>query len=279
MSGAPFRERQLAPDEVRRIVKRAMELAMVDSAEAEGSSAMTEAELARRLSELGVPAEIAARAMEAPLRAAEPAADGATRIVREVDIEGVVTTERHEDIADAISAAMKQPGRVSVVGNKLSWVPGGLLTEPAVTVHSKNGRTRILYVETLANRGQQTIGFATLALFAGLFAGALSSVPLIVIAKAMAIGPREGGPAVFAISALVALVAAIAIMVGLRRVTARRAETRSAFADEVIAHVATATRAAATSEPRLRIKAEAEPDAALEDGEVELEPRATSRSS
>lgn len=275
MSGAPFRERQLAPDEVRRVVKRAMELAMVDAAAAEGGAAMTEAELARRLSELGVPADLAARAMEAPLRAAEPAADGAIRVVREVDVEGMISTERHEEIADAISTAMKLPGRVSVVGNKLSWVPGGLLTEPAVTVHSKNGRTRVRYVETLANRGQQTLGFGTLALFAGFFAGAMASIAMVAIAKAMAIGPREGGPAVFALSALVAVVAAIAVMVGLRRVVARRAETRSAFADEVIAQVATAARAAATSQPRLRV--EAEPDAALEDEGAEEEPRAASR--
>jgi hypothetical protein len=272
MSGSPFRDRRVPPDEVRRIVKRAAELAMVHADDGAGE-ALTDEELARRLHELGVPAEIARRAMEpdAPAQRAK-APDGSTRVTREAELDGMIPPERHEEIAEAISDAMGMAGRVSVVGNKITWVPGGVLVEPCVTVRSKGGRTHVEYVETLANRGQLLVGFGTLAALSGTIAGGVATGAGVAIAKAFEISAQQGGTAVLVLAGLLGIGAAAASGAGFLRLFERRVETRSAFADSVMARVVSAARAAVdspdseTSAMSVRVEAD---DATAEDAEID----------
>jgi hypothetical protein len=241
---------------VQRVVKRAAELAMISPAADQAGTALTAAELEQRLAELGIPSEIAKRAMEPAAPAVAPSADGAIRVVREIEIDGMVPAERFEEIADAIASAMKMAGRTSAVGNKLTWTPGGMLLEPSLTVHSKNGRTLVRYVETLANRGQTLIGFGTLAGFAGMIVGTMSSVAGVAIAKGAEISAAQGGPVVLGTGVALGLAAAVGSFIGLKRMLAHRSEVRSRFAEEVLNQVGKAVRECAVSSPtRTRVEA------------------------
>ena len=51
----PFRERQLSPAEVRRILRRALELAEEDAETRAVETSMTEADLVRHAADLGIP--------------------------------------------------------------------------------------------------------------------------------------------------------------------------------------------------------------------------------
>jgi len=265
MSGSPFRERRIPPEEVRQIVKRAAELAMVDAAAIDSGEALSETELVERLAQLGVPSSVTRRALVATTTPTEPAADGSLRVVREVELDGMIPPARHEDLADAIAAAMGMPGRVSVVGNKLTWTPGGALAEPAITVHSKDGRTRVHYTETLANRGQRLFGFGTIAGLGGLVAVGAGSVAGVALAKAAEISAQQGGTTVFATAAIVGVAGAVASFVGLQRAFERRAKTRSAFADTVMARVVTAARRAIEASPlQVRVGADLDDTATVD---------------
>ena len=266
MSSDPFRERIIAPEEVRRIIKNAADLAAIAPVSSEG---LTETQLLDRLTALGISTDVARRAIDGSSLRPPVTADGITRVVREVELEGMVSPEKHEEIADAISQAMRMQGRVSVVGNKLTWTPNDRRTEPSVTIHVKDGRTAIRYVETLANSGQLTFGFGTLAGLAGLLSGALATVALVALCKALDITRAAGATWVVMGSVIVGIVGALTSFVGLRRAFARRARTRAVAADEVIAHVATVTRAAIPAE-RLRIEESHEHDVARLAAEEDL---------
>lgn len=274
----PFRARRIPPDEVRRIVRRASDLAAIDAAAQDAGPPLTEAELSQKLTELGISKEIVDRAMKPIEPSAQEAGDGAVRVVREIEIEGMLPPERHEEIADVISAAMKMQGRVSAVGNKLTWVPSGILTEPTMTVHSKDGRTRIRYVETISNRGQATLGFATLGGFAGIIAGGLGMGGAVAIAKAAEITSAQGGPAVIAASVAIGVGAAVASFFGLRKAAKSRAEARAAFAEEVVARVVTAARNAIADEKKARVAPSLRVEAA-DAGEAEREAEAAAETS
>ena len=140
---------------------------------------------------------------------------------------------------------MGASGRLSAVGNKLTWVPGGMLTEPAVTVHSKNGVTRVHYIESLANRGQRIVGFTTLGALCGLINGGLAAS---ISAK------FAGAAAGMAIGVVVGLVAVLGVVLLLRGAFAKRARTRNSFAERVVAQVVAAVRASAvTSATKTRV--------------------------
>lgn len=244
VADSPFRERRLSPEEVQKVLKRAAELSLVEPATATSTQALTGAELEARLRELGISESVARRAMQ-PTPSAVPvtANDRAIRVERVVQVEGMLGPEHFEKLADHISARMSMPGRTSAVGNKLTWSPAGLLLEPSVTVHSRDGYTVIRYVETLANRGQMVVGFGTLAGLSGLLAGALGTSAGVALSKAMEVSSQSGAPMVLGAGILVGVGAAIGSFFGLRRAVARRAERRAAFADALLSELAETVRA------------------------------------
>jgi hypothetical protein len=198
---------------------------------------------------------------------AAPSAGATTRVVREEEIDGMVPPDRHEQIADAIAAAMGMPGRSSAVGNRLTWVPGGIQMEPAVTVHSKDGRTRVRFAESLANRGQQIVAFATLGGIAGLIGGGIAVDIAGKIARGAGMAAAQAGPIGLAVGVVMGCAAALVAIAALRRAFARRARNRNAFADAAVAQVVAAVRAAAvTGDTRTRI---AEPEHVEEEPEAE----------
>lgn len=266
MADAPFRGRTLSPDEVQRILRRAADL----SASAPLSvTALDATQLEQRLKELGISDDVIRGAMHPTATTLETARDGAIRVEREIAIEGMLAPEHFEAISELIAAKMSVPGRISAVGNKLTWSPVGVALEPSVTVHAKDGHTTIRYVETLAYRGQMIIGFATLSAMAGMIAGTTSSVIGAVIAKVSGISHANGAPLALAFGVVLGVVATIGSFVGLRRAVARRAVRRSAFADALLAEVAESVRAsvgASTTTTKTRVD-----DRAPEEAEAEVE--------
>ncbi|MBK9000404.1 MAG: hypothetical protein IPM35_32185 [Myxococcales bacterium] len=259
MAESPFRERRLSADEVRRVVRRATNLAHRRAPGDVAGEALTVAELEERLMALGISRDVVHSALEERVSAPiTPGADGTARVEREIEIVGVLHPEDFEDLAELIGRVVRLPGRASAVGNKLTWTPSGVLTEPTLTVHSKDGVTRVRYVETLINSGQATIGFGVLAGFGGMVAGSMSGVAGVAIAKSLEISKATGGPAVLALSAVIGVVVAVGSFAGLRRAAARRAHSRTLFADEVLNQIGDAVGAAvAARAPKARIAASA----------------------
>lgn len=278
MSDSPFRERRVPPEEVQRILKRAAELALLDPAAEKLGEALTTAELEARLLALGISPEVARRAMEPPPPPHElpRAPDGAVRIERELQIDGMLSPDHFEEIAELINAAMKIPGRTSAVGNKLTWSPTGLGLEPSVTVHAKDGVTTIRYVETLAHRGQMAIGFGTLAALGGIMAGAVGSAVGVGIAKTLEISQASGAPVVLGVGVLLGVGTAVSSFFGLRRLVAHRAQTRAAFADELVARVGQAVTASLKQSP-LKTRVDAGSNEARESEAFEAHAEAEAR--
>jgi hypothetical protein len=274
MADSPFREHRVPPEEVQRILKRAAELALVEPSKANAGRALTGAEIEQHLRELGISEDVARRAMEPAPGAVPRAPDGAIRVEREMQIEGMLSPEDFERIAELIAAKMSPlPGRTSAVGNKLTWSPTGLMVEPNVTVHSKDGHTTIRYVETLANRGQMTVGFATLSGFGGLFAGAVGTSAGVAIAKAAELSAASGAPVVFGTGILLGIGAAIGSFFGLKRAVANRATKRAAFADALLAEVALAVKERIEASP-IRARVDVPERAASEELDAEAEAEA-----
>ncbi len=267
MADPPFRERRIPPEEVQRIVKRAAELATLEASVETAGLALTAFELEERLQHLGVPADVTRRAMEPPVIASMPAPEGTFQVDRELVVDGVVPPERFEAIAEAIAACMKSPGRVSAVGNKLTWTPAGLAIEPEVSVQVKDGQTRVRYLERLASRGQVTIGFGTLSAFAGMTAGTFGSFAGVVLAKVMHVTAAEGAPVVLGASIALGVVAAVGAFFGLKRHLVHRVEARSVFAENVLQNVAAVVRAS-IPEPPARARVELGEDASTRDAEA-----------
>ena len=239
--------------------------------DAEGGLSLTEEEVVERLAALGISREVASRAIDGIPETLPPSADGAVRLTRDVVIEGVVPTDRHEAIAEAIAAAMKMEGRVSVVGNKLTWVPGGAVIEPAVVVHSNEGRTRIRYVETLPNRWQRALGLGTVGGMGGFVAGVLGALIGVAISKTAGIPAAQGAPVVLAVAVILAISVGYASIRALQRAFARRAQQRAELADAVMARVVPVTRDAIdSSSPRARIAAPAAADEVFVEEEEEM---------
>lgn len=254
MSDQPFRERRIPPEEVQRILQRALELAAMDSTVSAGK-ALTGAELEARLYEIGISPDIARRALESRPASVAPSSDGIVRVEREIELDGMLSPDQFEAIADSIQAVMKTPGRISAVGNKLTWTPGGAWLEPSVTVHAKDGQTSIRYVEALANRGQQKVAFGVLAGLAALGTGTTASLAGVAIAKAADVSAASGAPIVLGTATLLGIAAAIGSLLGLKRSFARRLESRSRFADEVVISVSAAVKASlAASAARVRVE-------------------------
>jgi hypothetical protein len=170
-----FRERQLPPAEVRRILRRAAEIAEADPETAAVERPLTQDELTRKAADLGLPASAVERAIEAP-SAPEPSGDGPwlrpRTVLLEQEISGELPPERHEEVIDAIRAAAGSDGRTEVLGKTLTWSFSPQM-KPLVTIRSKDGRTQVR-VEQPLNGALVLTAFAVLGLLPTMMTGALA---------------------------------------------------------------------------------------------------------
>jgi len=162
--GDPFRERRYAAEDVRQIVRRA-----VDAAEFQKS--LSQAELERAADDLGIPNDALARAIEAapesPKTEGGGFLGGKTRILFEAEVEGEPSDRDREDLLDAIQSEIGETGAIENVGKTFGWrlgSMGGRGRDVTVRLRSRDGRTRIVVEERLA---RQAVG-----LFVGLGVGA-----------------------------------------------------------------------------------------------------------
>jgi hypothetical protein len=275
MSADPFRDRPLSAEEVRAVIERAAALAKVDVAAGKAGHQLSAAELEQRLRELGLGPEIVRQALE-PVVSRETVAPGSGRgIDREVIIDGELPVEEFEAIADAIASVMKMQGSTSAVGHRLTWTPGGRMTEPAVTVSVKNGRTSIRYVETTAKQAPVAVGVASG--LAGSTVGGMGALAAAGVAQSLGITAAQGAPAVLVYGALLAVSVAVASFVGLRRSNERFHRHRATFSETVLAHVAREVVSRVEKGPRMRVEGASEAERVVESedaGEVEA-PRRT----
>lgn len=156
MEASPFRERRLAPTDVRRIVKRAAELAEKDPSTAAAEQSLTQDEIERLGAQLGLSDQVVRRAIseDAGGAATDPTeATGTRRIYFEDDLDGELPLDRHEDVVDAVQGLMGETGTAQVVGRTLTWAPAGAPNngqrQLSVSVRSRDGRTRLRIDEKL----------------------------------------------------------------------------------------------------------------------------------
>jgi hypothetical protein len=184
-----FRERPLPPAEVRRILRRAAEIAETDPETGTVERALTQDELTRKAAELGLPASAVERAIAAPA-ALDSSSDGPwlspRMVVLEHEIAGELPSERHEEVIDAIRAAAGSDGRTEVLGKTLTWSIGPQ-AKPLVTIRSKDGRTLVRVEEPLRGAWQLT-AFAVLGLFPSLVTGATAMDASRSVTLSMAVG-------------------------------------------------------------------------------------------
>ncbi|MDI3285489.1 hypothetical protein [Polyangium sp. 15x6] len=156
----PFRERRLSPAEVRRILRRALELAEQDAETQAVETSMTEAELVRHAGELGIPRTAIRGAAVEHAPPEEPKARGGwlgapLRTLFEEEIEGEITSDSHEDIVDVIRSVTGDAGQVQIVGKTLTWTPTvhpqSQPRQLSVTVRSRNGKTLVRVEERYTN--------------------------------------------------------------------------------------------------------------------------------
>jgi hypothetical protein len=160
----PFREQRFDPRSVRRILKKAAELADKDASEASDGRALTRDELEQAAADLGLPARAVAEAMRSD---DDQAASGTreqehnwfigapTRIVLDEEVPGEPSEEDREDLIEEIHAAIGGGGSVERVGKTLVWNmnPGyrGRGRSLSIRVRSRDGKTRIIIEESLTN--------------------------------------------------------------------------------------------------------------------------------
>jgi hypothetical protein len=158
----PFREPQLPPSEVRRILRRAAELAEHDPGTSGAERPMTRDELERVAGELGLPASSIARAFDpagdnpGPARGKRPWFLGSpTRLVAEAEVAGEPSESQREDLIDDIRDAVGEAGMIESVGKSLTFrlTPGASKRRDlSVRLRSRDGRTRIVVEERLGNQ-------------------------------------------------------------------------------------------------------------------------------
>lgn len=158
----PFREARLEPAEVRRILRRASELADADGETAAVERPLARAEVEALAEQLGIPKTAIARAIEGGDDAASKKNDapqgnwfiGApTRILFEADLAGEPSSEEREDLAEAIERGLGQSGgTASEVGRTFTWrlVPSaGRGRDVTIRLRAKDGRTHLVVEERL----------------------------------------------------------------------------------------------------------------------------------
>ncbi len=171
----PFREQRLSPSDVRRILRRASELADEDPETPSVERALTREELTRAAGDLGLPPGAVARAFEqgegeegAASTVPRNAFLGApTRIVLSEEVLGEPSEDDCEDLVEAIREVVGETGAVETTGKTLTWrvdpVYRGQGRALSVRLRSRDGRTRVVVEERL---GRQATG-----LFVGLGVG------------------------------------------------------------------------------------------------------------
>lgn len=193
MDGSPFRDRRFSPPEVRRILRRAAELAEQDAGTSEAERPLTQDEIERLGGELGLPPTAIRSAVHGDAQPAHDASDapfGPRRIVFEDEIEGELPASRQEDVLDAISAVIGDAGRAQVVGRTLTWTPTPIgnnqQRQLTVTVRARDGKTRVRVDENLS---PLYFGlYFGLGFGLGFGGGAGVGVPLALVAKSALLG-------------------------------------------------------------------------------------------
>jgi hypothetical protein len=243
--GEPFRVRRIPADEVRRVVRRAADLA--ERSPHEGES-LTEHELATRLGDLGFPAHAVKQAIASPATGQIIVERGVRRIVELCEIDGEVPAAAHESVAEAIGATMGEAGRTQVVGKKLVWSAARRNTDLSVTVHSRDGRTRVRVEESLGAKWQSLIGGGTFAVLASLMGGAIaadaSGSKSLIIAMALAFG--------------------VGVFFSFGRLVQRHGASRSRTLEHALGQVVTAVRASIAPGVRIEQSTEATDDDAAD---------------
>jgi hypothetical protein len=156
----PFREARLEPAEVRRILRRASELADADAETAAVERPLARTEVEALAEQLGIPKTAVARAIEGGEDAKKNDAPkgnwfiGApTRILFEADLAGEPSSEEREELAEAIERALGQSGgTASEVGRTFTWrlVPSaGRGRDVTIRMRTKDGRTHLVVEERL----------------------------------------------------------------------------------------------------------------------------------
>lgn len=258
-----FREKQLRPAEVRRILRRAAEIAETDPETASVERALTADELTRRASELGLPASAVARAIGAP-EVPAPDAKGpwlaARAVTLEQEIPGELPLERYEQIVAGVGAAVGVEGRTEVVGKTLSWFEGRAV-RPLVTIRSRDGQTTVK-VEDRLDGAVLLVSRAILALLLATMGGAL------------AMDTTRSALATAVVAAVVLIGAVLATIASSAKVIRRREAMLHRVMKQTVSLVASAAqRPAASPEPppRARIAPAPEPSAAEALAEAEAE--------
>lgn len=243
--GDPFRQRRLPPAEVRRVLRRAIELAEKDSEIQATEQSFSEDELARLAGEIGIPKNSLQQAAreDSPLETIP--AEGAwlgfpLRTLLEEELDGEITADSHEDLVDAIQVVMGDAGRVQIVGKTLTWTPtvtpSGSSRQLTVTVRARNGRTSVRVDELHRNLA------AGLFLGLGFGLGFGGSIPTaLIVYKAF----YSGLISIFAVFAMLAGVFVLA------RVLYTAICRRHAKSQQVLMRRLTAAVRAAPTSPRI----------------------------
>ena len=215
---------------------------------------MSEADLADRLAELGLPPEAVRLAMsgrEGDAGDAGGSVDG-ERYLAERELPGEVPPQRDGEMARALAGAMTEPGRVHTHGRELTWKPLDAGDDLCVSVRSAEGRTRVRIEQSFRHRWVKPLRNAAVIagftlLLAMLVAGWMRTVPLP-----------------FSLLLLMALstLATIAGGAWSTRLMERSVKRRSAVLTSAMDRVVGATRTAIATGPRIATPApeEEEPE-------------------
>lgn len=183
MKNSPFRERRLAPSEVRRVLRRAIDLEEADGSQA---ASMTLQELHRLAGEVGLSARsVDAAAEETPESESEGVAEmnpglwgGPSLLRAEATVDGVMDDALKEDVVELIRERVGV-GQVDHLRNTMTWRPlshaGQTPRMVSINLRSKDGRTRVLIEEHLL---PLTLG---IWLGLGVGVGVGVGVPLLVL--------------------------------------------------------------------------------------------------
>jgi hypothetical protein len=259
MESSPFRARRFAPADVRRILRRAAELAEQDAGTRAAERSLDQEEIERLGAELGLPATAVREAIAGSAGSeVEAGSAGDARVLTyEDELAGELPASRHEDVVDVIQRVMEGTGVTQVFGNTLTWTPppptsGNQPRVLSVRIRARDGVTRVRIEENLKQ------------IYWGLYAGLTCGVGLSFGTAAFALTMGAHAPVLGALGAVLCLVASFAlahvIYRSLYRRRARQLTRLRAQLGEVVRQEIGASRKGA----RARIAAPGEEDAEAE---------------
>jgi hypothetical protein len=213
--GSPFREQRIPPAEVRRILRRALELGDAADLPAE---ALTQAELERHAAALGISRshlELAAGEAPPPPRFAGGFWGAPSLLALDDEVAGELHERHHEDVVEAIRERTRDTGQVNVLGGTLRWSATPSSNDQqrrlSVTVRSRGGATRIRVEEQL--RPVLAMVWIAVGLFPGVGIAVLAAAVIWSTSKSL-------GPTVSAVAAV--LFATMLVCRGLAWIIGRR---------------------------------------------------------